>query len=67
MAVEDTKRQNEPGDDDTRTKEKELAEVSARFADLCKYLRSRTWICQRKLLMKYGHYQNWQLRTESPE
>ena len=37
MAVEDTKRQNEPGDDDTRTKEKELAEVCARFADLCQY------------------------------
>ena len=37
MAVKDTKRQNEPGNDDTPTKEKELAELCARFADLCQY------------------------------
>jgi hypothetical protein len=37
MAVDDTKRQNEPKRDDSPTKEKELAEVCARFADLCHY------------------------------
>jgi hypothetical protein len=37
MAVDDTKPQNEPRRDDTPSKEKELAEVCARFADLCQY------------------------------
>jgi hypothetical protein len=35
--VADTKRQNEPGHGDAPTKDKELAEVCARFADLCHY------------------------------
>lgn len=37
MAVEDTKRQDEPSRGDAPTKEKELFEVCARFADLCQY------------------------------
>jgi hypothetical protein len=37
MAVDNTKRRDEASSGDTPTKEKELAEVCARFADLCQY------------------------------
>jgi len=37
MALDDTKRPNEPTRGDASTQEKELAEVCARFADLCQY------------------------------
>ena len=37
MALDDTKRPNEPTLGDASTQEKELAEVCARFADFCQY------------------------------
>ena len=37
MAVDDTKRPNEPSPGDALTKEKQMAEVCARFADICQY------------------------------
>jgi hypothetical protein len=37
MAVDNTKRRDEASSGDTPTEEKELAEVCARFADLCQY------------------------------
>jgi hypothetical protein len=37
MAVDDTNRRNEAGRADAPAKDQELAEVCARFADLCQY------------------------------
>ncbi|HTT21959.1 MAG TPA: hypothetical protein VMG82_23720 [Candidatus Sulfotelmatobacter sp.] len=37
MTADDTRQQKERSDDAASTQEKELAEVCARFADLCQY------------------------------
>ena len=37
MTADDTRRHKEPSHDAASTQEKELAEVCARFADLCQY------------------------------
>ena len=49
------------------TEEKELAEVCARFADLCQYFRSKTWIYQHRLSRKFKWCQSWLSKSGSQE
>ena len=66
MALEDSKRQNEPSHDDAPIKEKELAEVCARFADLCQYFSQQNIDLPAQIVDEYGHYPSWRSKTGLP-